>query len=793
MKVSEAWLREWVNPSIARDELAAQLTMAGLEVDAISPVAAAFNHVVVARVVSTRPHPQADKLTLCDIDAGTGTMLKVVCGASNVRAGLTVALACVGAHLPGDLVIKDSLLRGELSQGMLCSSAELGMEASSDGIMELPDDAILGTDLREYLSLNDHVFDLDLTPNRADCFSVLGVARDVAALNQLPLKAIPSSVIKPSSDARLPIQIKAISACPQYAGRIIENINIDAATPLWMKERLRRAGIRAVHPVVDVTNYVMLELGQPMHAFDLNQMNERIDVRFAQADEPLVLLDGQEVLLNENILVVADAERPLAIAGVMGGLSSAVNATTTNIFLESAYFNPLVIAGVARSYGLSSDSAQRFERGVDFAIQCVALERATHLLSEIVGGVVGPVVMMSEASGLPSKVCIAFNPSKVKQLTGLDIPADEMADMLSRLGLSVEKSPGLWEVHVPSYRVDLTLDVDLVEEIIRLYGYDNIKASSEIAVMRAGFVNPVEQLSMRVSDFLMSHGYRETISYSFVDPNLQVELYPEHAAMQLLNPISSELSHMRVGMWPGLLASMIHNMHRQQTSIQFFETGVVFDVNEGVLKERASIAGLLTGDRGHLNWSESAGQFDFYDMKGSLEAMFSGLKLTQVDFVAAAHPALHPGQSAQILIAGRHAGWVGVLHPRLLDALDLVSEVILFELSLSELSHDATIKFQSISKYPKIRRDLSLLVDVNVHASQIEALVRSVVTGGRLKAFDVFDVYMGQPIPIGKKSLSISLTLQDDQRTLVDSEINELMNMILQALHEGFNILLREL
>ena len=792
MKVSEAWLREWVSPSLTGQQLAAQLTMAGLEVDEVSPVAGVFNRVVVAHVLQTSPHPQADKLTLCQVDAGGESPVQIVCGASNVRAGLKVALALPGSSLPGGMTIKESMLRGELSQGMLCSVSELGMDDRSEGIIELPDDAPVGVDLREYMALDDQVLDLDLTPNRADCFSILGVAREVSALNNIPLNAVPNNIIQPASDESVTIHLNAPEACPQYCGRIIRAINPNATTPLWMKERLRRAGIRVLHPVVDVTNYVMLELGQPMHAFDLHAIQGDIQVRFSHAGETLVLLDGQDITLHEQVLVIADAQNPLAIAGVMGGDASAVQAHTTDIFLESAFFNPLVVAGVARRYGLSSDSSQRFERGVDPALQIRALERVTELLLPSVGGGVGPVTVVRQPKHLPARVNVLFNPAKVKQLTGLDIPLDDMALMLQGLGMTVLQQPTAWSVDVPSHRFDITLDVDLVEEIVRLYGYDNIVALPVETSMQAGEINPSERMSTRVSTFLSGRGYNETISYSFVDPDFQQAIYPDKQVMQLLNPISSELSQMRAGMWPGLLASMIYNIHRQQTAIKFFEAGVVFDVDGDSVHERPCLAGLVTGEHGGMNWSESSGKFDFYDMKGDLQALFAMLQIPDVRFVADQHPALHPGQSARILIGEKEAGWIGALHPRFIDELGLTSEVILFELSLTALFNDKPVRYQQISKYPQIRRDLSLLVNTAVTAGQIEQAVREVVAEDLLKAFDVFDVYTGESIPAGKKSLAIALTLQDEKRTLVDAEINAVINTILKKLEVEFTIVLRE-
>ncbi len=793
MKVSKLWLHEWVNFSLNEQELAAQLTMAGLEVDSVNPVAGEFTHVIVAEVLSTKPHPDADKLTLCDVSAGTDQILKVVCGARNVRPGLKVALAMIGAQLPGGLKIKESKLRGELSQGMLCSVTELGLAEQSEGIMELADDAPVGVDLRKYLTLDDHVLDIDLTPNRADCFSVLGVARELSVLNKLPLSEPSIATVTPVIDDVLPINLKNPEACSRYCGRVIRNINSASTTPLWMAERLRRSGIRTLHPVVDVMNYVMLELGQPMHAFDLNQVKGEVSVRFSNESEHLELLDGQKINLSEKVLVIADKEKPLAMAGIMGGAESAVQAHTKDVFLESAYFNSVIVAGVARKYGLFSDSSQRFERGVDPYLQMKALERATALILSISGGEAGPVIESFVMEHIPEKNIFSFDTAKVKKITGLTIAQEEMKSLLEGIGIIIlEEKQGILKVEAPTHRFDIQQDVDLVEEIIRLYGYDNLKSQPMNAVVQAGEASANERTAQQLATWFRNRGYNETISYSFVDPELQQAIYPQHEFMQLLNPISSELSQMRVGMWPGLIASMIYNIHRQQNAVKFFEIGVVFDVNRGQLQERACIAGLLMGEQGNANWSETTRYFDFFDLKGDLQALLSLLKIEQVEFIPAANEALHPGQSAQIILHGQHAGWIGVLHPKLMDALDLQHDVILFEINLAALANARASRYQVISKYPQIRRDLSFLVDRQVNAMQIEQVVRASVKENWLKSFDVFDVYMGNGIPDGKKSLAIAMTLQDDNRTLVDAEINSLISAIIKTLQNEFSIILRE-
>lgn len=793
MKVSVAWLKEWVKSRLDTQQLAEKLTMAGLEVDSVDQVAGAFTGIVVAEVLHTAAHPQADKLTLCEVSVGSNSQpLNIVCGASNVRAGLKVALAQMGACLPGGMIIKETRLRGELSQGMLCSSSELGLTDTSEGILELDEDAPVGENLRDYLFLDDEILDIELTPNRADCLSILGIARELAALTQSSLKDLPSQTVSPETDEQKKIILHDPSACPQYCGRVIKGINVHAKTPLWMRERLRRSGIRSIHPAVDVMNYVMIELGQPMHAYDLNLLEGDIHVRFAHANEPLKLLDGQDVTLKADELVIADSRKALAIAGIIGGHATAVQEGTCDIFLESAFFNPLNIIGVARRYGLFTDSSQRFERGVDFRLQMMAMERATALLLEIAGGTAGPVIREVQEDYLPEITTVTFKPEKVYQLTGLQLPESHMKQILNSLDLSVAVTDSSWEVTVPSHRFDIRLDVDLVEEIVRLYGYDNIPREKMIGALQSGLTNPIEALSRTAALFFTARGYHESITYSFVDPELQEVLYPELPSLKLLNPISPELSHMRTGMWSGLIASMVYNIHRQQSSIKFFETGVIFDITGSEPVEFPVIAGLLAGEKSSLSWSETTDNFDFYDLKGDLQALFTALGICSIQFEAAVHPALHPGKSARILCRGEMAGWCGVLHPRIADALGISDEINLFELKLTAILPDRVPRYQQISKFPQIRRDLSLLVNDDIQVAQIEQLVRDCMQHNWLKSFNIFDVYQGESIPAGKKSLAIALILQDDNRTLIDSEINDVINAILEKLDGELAITLRD-
>jgi phenylalanyl-tRNA synthetase beta chain len=792
MKVSESWLREWINSPLSCVQLAEQLTLAGLEVDHVLPVASPFSGVIVAYVVATSPHPQADRLTLCEVDVGQSENLRIVCGAANVRPGLKVALAMIGAQLSPDFRIKESKLRGELSQGMLCSASELGFQESSNGIIELPEDAPVGMNIREYLQLDDQVFDIDLTPNRADCFSIQGVAREVGALNRTRLVAPEITPIVATTDVKKNATVQAPTDCPLYALRVIKGVDSTAITPIWMKERLRRSGLTVIHPIVDVVNYVMLELGQPMHAFDLSVIQGDIHVRHAKNGESLVLLNEQTVALDEHVLVIADEHQVLAMAGIMGGDSSAVQVQTVDILLESAFFHPLTIAGVGRRYGLSTESSQRFERGVDPLLATQALERVTTLLLSIVGGDAGPITKIHHDDLCPMIKSIAFNPQRVAHMTGVVISEDEMLSILDSLGFSVEQTARIWHVEIPTHRFDVTLDVDLIEEILRLYGYDKIEPSAVQVDMRGGRVNRIQHAMTQCASFLSMRGYHETISYSFVDPIVQREFYPEVDVMSLLNPISAELSQMRVGLWPGLMASLMHNMNRQQTSIRCFETGVIFERIDQQIKERTVIGGILSGEKGVLNWSELSQTYDFYDMKGDIQALLANLKCTsKARFIQDEHSALHPGQTARIFYNDEPIGWVGALHPKLADAFDISSDVFLFELMLAPLSEEIIARYQRISKYPQIRRDLSLLMDKSIPVAEIERVVRSVVPSAQLKAFDVFDHYIGSTLPENKKSVAVALTLQDDERTLVDDEINIIISAILKELELQLTIVLR--
>ncbi|MDP3560329.1 MAG: phenylalanine--tRNA ligase subunit beta [Legionellaceae bacterium] len=792
MKVNIDWLKEKLLslPQKAQ-HIADVLTMAGLEVESVAPVAPPFQGVVVAEVKETSPHPQADRLTLCQVDAGSAGVWSVVCGASNVRAGLKVALALTGAVLPGNFIIKETTLRGALSQGMLCSVEELGLSDKSDGILELDADAPIGMDFRKYWDLEDTVLDINMTPNRAECLSVLGVARELSTLLNIPLSNATVEAVPAAITDTLPITIQDPKACAYYLGRVLRNINPHALTPLWMRERLRRAGLRVVHPVVDILNYVMWELGQPLHAFDLTKIQGALEVRWSHAGETLSLLNGQNISCEQPTLCIADSQGLLALAGVMGGAESAVTEHTTDIFIECAYFDAIALAGVARRYGLSSDAAQRFERGVDITSLPTVMERVSTLLLEIVGGEIGPVSV--QKGTMPEPVPdIVFDPQSVARYVGFEIPQARMQEILTALGCVVREDAACWKVSVPAHRVDLRLAVDLIEEIIRVYGYEHIPYTPFKAVLSPMPVNQRHAASRKAMQILQSKAYQEVINYSFVDPELQTLLHPDREMLRLLNPISSELSVMRVSLWPGLIAAMMRNIHRQHQVLRLCENGVVFHGAGSQVEEIPMIAGLLTGSPGALHWAEPDKPFDFFDMKGDVERVLSAFSKESFSFVPAEHPALHPGMCARIQKGSEFVGYCGALHPNIIEALDLSQEVYLFECALAPLSLPVKPQYMPVAKFPYNRRDLSFLVDERVLASDIETTVRSSAAGEWIKAFYVFDVYQGASIPAGKKSLAIAVILQDDKKTMVDAEIHGHMDCIVQALQEKFQILLRD-
>ncbi|OCF91774.1 phenylalanine--tRNA ligase subunit beta [Gilliamella sp. wkB7] len=795
MKFSESWLREWINPEISSEMLADQLTMAGLEVDNVEKVAGDFTGVVIGKVVECKQHPNADKLRVTKVDIGKDELLDIVCGAPNCRQGLMVACATVGAVLPGDFKIKSAKLRGEPSEGMLCSYSELGITDDHNGIIELPDNAPLGKDIREYLNLNDVMIDISVTPNRADCFGIVGIARDISAVNNIPMKEIKIANVPTTISDTLSIQIDAPKAAPRYLGRVIKNININAMTPLWMKEKLRRGGIRSVDAVVDITNYVLLELGHPMHAFDLNQIEKGIIVRYAHQDEEMTLLNGNEVKLNDKTLVIADHNKVLAIAGIMGGEKSSVTQSTTDIFLESAFFAPLAITGKAREYGLHTEASHRYERGVDPALQFVAMERATQLLVDICGGEVGPVIEVTNQSELPSQATIKLHRNKIDRIIGYTIEAQKITDILVRLGCEVEYKDDIWIVKSPTWRFDLQIEEDLVEEVARIYGYNNIP-NTNMKIESVMQPKPESIISLRrIKDLLVDRGYQEAVTYSFVDPKIQHILHPNEPVITLPNPISSEMSVMRLSLWSGLLDAVLYNQNRQQSRLRLFETGLRFIPDEKCelgVRQEFMLSGVITGNLYEDHWQLPKKSVDFYDLKGDLEAILSLLGCDgQVLFNKAELSALHPGQSAVINLNDEVIGYFGVLHPEIEKKLSLNSKTLVFEINLAKINFKKVPVAQDLSKYPSNKRDIAIIVSNTIPAAEIISVCKQ-AGGEQLVKVNLFDVYQGDNIKEDQKSLAISLILQDKSRTLEEEDITNIVSKCVTALQNRFKALLRE-
>ncbi|MCC2615888.1 phenylalanine--tRNA ligase subunit beta [Aestuariibacter halophilus] len=795
MKFSEKWLREWVNPAIDSQALAEQLSMAGLEVDGIEPVAGEFSGVLVGEVVECGQHPDADKLQVTKVSVGGDELLDIVCGAPNCRQGLKVAVATVGAVLPGDFKIKKAKLRGQPSFGMLCSFSELGISDDHDGIMELPADAPVGTDLREYLGLDDVTIEVDLTPNRADCLGMRGLAREVGVLNQLEVCEPTIDPVAPVIDETRNITLQAPDACPRYLGRVIRNINPSRTSPLWMQEKLRRAGVRSIDPVVDVTNYVLLELGHPMHAFDLDKLDGDVVVRMAEQGEKLTLLDGETVTLQDNTLLIADQNKALAMAGIFGGLESGVTENSQHIFLESAFFAPDAIRGKARQYGLHTDASHRYERGVDPQLQRTAMERATQLLLDIVGGEAGPIVEAVDESHIPATRQVVLRNSRLQRLLGLGIAPDTVTDILRRLGLSVEANGEEWHTTIPAYRFDLAIEEDLIEEVARVYGYNNIPEVAPTARLKMTTHQeqalPVDALKQ----VLVDRDYQEAITYSFVDPKAQACLFPGREGMVLPHPISSDMSVMRLSVWPGLLQSVSYNQKRQQGRVRLFETGLRFlpdaDAPMGVRQEPV-IGGVITGLRSPEHWDGDDVSVDFFDAKGDVQAILAATAdSARFHFVAAEHDALHPGQTAAIYNGERLVGYVGAVHPQHAKPLGLTGKVFVFELELAGLGLKKLPQAAEISKFPSNRRDIAIVVKEDVSVGDVLSCIEK-FGGNQLVGLNLFDVYQGKGIADGDKSLAISLTLQDTTRTLEEHEIQAVVDGILAQLSSQFGATLRD-
>jgi len=783
MQFSENWLRSLVDTNLDSEALSHALTMAGLEVEEMQPVAAPFSKVVVAKILSAEKHPDADRLQVCKVDVGLAEPLQIVCGAANARAGLLAPCAMVGAELPG-FSIKQAKVRGIESFGMMCSSKELGLSAEAAGLLELDSDALVGQDIREHLDLNDHLFTLKLTPNRSDCLSIAGIARDVGAITGATTKFEEISPVIAELLQTKSVTVEEQTACPRYAGRLVSGINAKAPTPAWMVKRLERSGLRSISAVVDITNYVLLALGQPMHAFDAAKLNGDINVRFAKAGESLELLNDNTIELKADDLVIADAQGAVALAGIMGGKPTSVSEETTDVFLESAFFVPAVIAGKARRLGLSTDSSYRFERGVDFGNTRNALESATALILQICGGKAGAV---TEVIGtLPVRKPVQLRMSRLVSVLGISFAQEKVAQLLTQLGFSYTTAGDVFTVTPPSYRFDITIEEDLIEEVARLHGYDHIPATAPVAALNM-LTAPERQLHLnQVRDTLVAAGYQEVVTYSFVDESWERDLLGNSAPIKLKNPIASNLSVMRTSLWGGLLDTLSYNLNRKQDRAFLFEFGAVFHQITGAYQETARISGLAYGSAKPEQWAAANTDIDFFDVKANVNALIG----KECSYEKAEHSALHPGQSARILLNGKAIGWLGKLHPKWQQHYDLSKSTYLFELDACAVLNRQLPVYTEVSKLLPVRRDIAIVLDENI---AVEAVLSAIRKASIPLVLDValFDLYQGKGVADNKKSLALSVLMHDTQKTLTDVDADTVIINLLQLLQNNFDAVLR--
>jgi len=772
VKVSLSWLREFVDVPWSGKELGSRLTMSGFELESIDSAAPPFNGVVIAEIVQAVRHPQADKLQVCKVRAGAGA-LQIVCGAANARAGMKTALATVGAKLPGDKAITAAKLRGVESFGMLCSAKELGLADTSEGIIELPADAPVGTALRAYLDLDDEILELNVTPNRGDAMSVLGIAREVSALTRSAVRMPVPANSTPLHDT-FRVKLAAPSGCPKFTCRIVRGIDNSRPSPPWLRERLRRAGLRAISPVVDITQYVMLELGQPMHAYDLAKLKGGLEARVARQGEKITLLDGKEIALGDDVLVIADEDGPVGMAGVMGGLASSCTSGTTDILFEAAFFQPSAVAGRGRRYGLVTDAGQRFERGVDPAHQERGVERATQLLLEIAGGKAGPLQVAQQTDALPKRLEVALRRERIVRLLGIRYADNDVKATLEALGMRVLASADGWLVTPPSHRFDINIEADLIEELARVLGFESIPEADAISRQRVRPMAETTPAEPQALEILASRGYQEAITYAFVDPVLQEQLFPGTLTPKLANAISSEMSVMRGSLWPGLILAAQENQRRQQDRIRLFEHGARFEATA----ETDMLGGIAVGPRLPEQWGAKATPVDFFDVKQDLEALFSRSGASEeFGFVTDTLPCLHPGRSARVTRGGQMIGWIGELHPQLVQEFDFTYAPILFEVEYSAALAARMPRFEEISRFPRVRRDLAVVVDEKVSLRQLHDRV-TFAASSLLRDIRVFDVFRGPGIEAGRKSVALGLIFQDNSRTLADEDADRLLAAI---------------
>mgnify|MGYP000656189670 FL=1 len=793
MKFSESWLRKLVDPKLTSEELSHLLTMAGLEVEALDPVAPAFDSVVVAHVLEVVKHPDADRLNVCQVDTGSGTPTTIVCGAPNVAVGLNVPCALPGAKLPGDFTIKVAKVRGIESSGMLCSAKELGIDEDASGLLVLPADAPVGQSIREYLDLDDNQFELKLTPNRADCLSLLGIAREVGAITgattNLPVvPEVPASI----ADQRN-IVLDAPEACPLYCGRVIKGVDAKASTPEWMKRRLERSGIRAISALVDVTNYVMLELGQPLHAFDNTRLEGAVHARLAKPEEKLLLLNEQTIAVDADVLVIADDAKPLAMAGIMGGEESGITLDTSELFLESAFFAPKAIAGRARRYGFGSDASHRFERGVDFGGVRRAIERATQLIIDICGGQAGPVV--EAKASLPARQPVRLRTARAEKVLGLPLGGERIAGLFRGLALSFEQQGDDFLVTPPSWRFDMEIEEDLIEEIARLYGYDNIPSPAPRGRMEMMVQPEAQRPAYRIRQMLADRGYQEVVNFAFVEEAWEADFAAKTAESDLIrlaNPIASQMAVMRSNLFGGLVSNLVTNLKRKQSRVRLFEVGRTFHRDAAAqpvngFHQPWKLAGLAFGGALPEGWAGGSRKVDFYDVKGDVEAL---LAPAQLRFEKLLHPALHPGRSARVLLDGQDVGCIGELHPEWVQKYDLPNAPVLFELDFAAVKLAKVPAYAEVSKFPPVIRDLAIVVDQSVALQTLLDGLKGQISG-LIQDIQLFDVYVGKGVPENKKSLAFRIVMQDTQRTLQDSEVDAAMQQLVSCFEQAFGAQLR--
>jgi len=795
MKISESWLREFANPPGDTAALVHQLTMQGLEVEGVEPAGPDLGGIVVGRVIELASHPKADRLRVCQVDVGTGTNVQIVCGAANVRPGGVYAAALPGAVLPGGMAIGRAVLRGVESGGMLCSAAELGLGEEgtperAEGLLELDPSAVPGTPAAAALSLPDCILDLKITPNRADCFAVVGVARDLAATSGLPFREPTIPAVPAQSGALVPVHVDDPAGSPVFVIRAVRGIRADARSPYWLRERLRRSGLRSIHPVVDITNLVMLELGQPLHAYDLDRLSGSIVVRRGRPAEPVALLTGEDVRLDPDFLVIADDSGAIGVAGIMGGSTTAVSAGTVNILLESAFFTPAVVAGRARRLGLQTDAATRFERGVDPTGQQRAIERATELLLAVAGGTPGKCQVTASVKG-PRHV-VVLRRERLARLLGELVPDRDVEDILRRLGMEVEPAAAGWQVRPPAFRFDIAIEADLIEEVARIHGYDRIAPRQGNQRSRLGEASATRVGTDALRAVLVQRGFQEAMTYSFVDRGLDSMLAGGREGVPLLNPLSADLAVMRQSLWPGLVHALRNNLARQQRRVRLFETGVRFAPHPDGMAEETVIAGIATGFALPEQWAEPSRATDFHDLKSDVEALLAAVAPQgEFEWVADAHPALHPGRSARLMRRGQHLGWLGSMHPGLLKPCGLEAAPVLFEIGVEGLAAATPVVYAEVSRFPAVRRDIAVLVGRQLAVASLVRAVRD-AAGPALREVLVFDIFAGEHIDAGQKSVALGLILQETSRTLTDADVDRIIGGVIQRLATDLGARIRE-